>query len=257
MNEIRASVTEGSKAHRIYLLLKDAIESGRLSPGEKLPGEVRLAEQHGVSRVTVRRAMDALRAAGLVSRRAGRGTTVLEQPLKTTLTASVENLLPNMQKMSDASRVRLLSFAYISAPAQIRDHLRLGSSARVQKSVRVRTIDDEPFCYLTTHVPERFALKYNEADLETSPLFALLERSGVKVSQATQTISAVLADPEVAEALDVTVGSPLIALTRAMFDKSGEGIEHLDALYRPDRFRLHFDLVRTGDAGERSWTSLS
>ena len=258
MNDTHATSVGGTKSHRIFLLLKDAILSGRLPPGRKLPGEIKLAEQHGVSRVTVRRAMEALREAGMVERRPGLGTVVLEQPLDATvMTASVSNLLPNMVKMSQASRVRLLEFSYVKPPEAVRDGLGLDGSERVQRSIRVRMADDKPFSYLVTHVPEYIALHYNEADLASMPLFALLERSGVKVDHASQTISATLANHDVAEALNVSVGSPLIALTRVVYDEQGRGVEHLAALYRPDRYRIQIDLNRTGDEAARYWEPMA
>lgn len=241
------------KAHRIFLLLKDAILSGRMEPGEKLPGELKLAERHRVSRVTVRRALQALREAGLVARRPGIGTLVLEQPLDARLTASVSNLLPNMVRMSEASDVRLLEFGYVEPTGVIRERLGLASDERVQRSIRVRSMNGKPFSHLVTHVPARIALNYNEADLADTPLFVLLERSGVRVSQATQTISAVLADQEVAQALEVAVGSPLIALTRVVCDQDGRGVEHLDALYRPDRYRFQIELNRAQGEDGRYW----
>lgn len=258
MNNTPASSVGGTKSHRIYLLLKDAILSGRLAAGRKLPGELKLAEQYEVSRVTVRRAMQALNEAGLVMRKPGLGTVVLEQPLDATvMTASVANLLPNMVKMSKASRVRLLEFSYVKPPEPVRERLGLRNDERVQRSIRVRLADDKPFSYLITHVPEYVALHYNESDLAQTPLFSLLERSGVSVDHASQTISATLATHEVAEALDVSVGSPLIALTRVVYDAEGGGVEHLEALYRPDRYRFQIDLNRTGDEAARYWEPMA
>ena len=129
----------------------------------------------------------------------------------------------------------------------------MASDERVQRSIRVRSMNGKPFSHLVTHVPARIALHYNEADLADTPLFVLLERSGVQVSQATQTISAVLADQDVAQALEVAVGSPLIALTRVVYDQDGQGVEHLDALYRPDRYRFQIELNRAGDEAARYW----
>ncbi len=79
------------------------------------------------------------------------------------------------------------------------------------------------------------------------PLLELLERAGVKVEHARQRISAGLATPDVAEALDVRAGSPLIELVRVVYDQSGRAVEHLHALYRPDRYAFEMDLVRSGD----------
>ncbi|MCH8533231.1 MAG: GntR family transcriptional regulator [Saccharospirillum sp.] len=254
---IRSAGPGGTKSHQLFLLLKDAIVNGRMPPGTKLPGELKLAEEHRVSRVTVRRAMEALTEEGLVYRKPGIGTRVCEQPIgATVMTASVSNLLPNMVKMSENSRVRLLEFVYDYPSETIKERLKLTESERTQRSIRVRLAEDKPFSYLITHVPERIALHYSESDLASTPLFALLERSGVHVDHASQSISATLATKEVANALDVPVGSALISLTRIVFDTDGNGVEHLHALYRPDRYRIEIDLNRAGDLDSRYWKTI-
>ncbi len=71
--------------------------------------------------------------------------------------------------------------------------------------------------------------------------------------EATQTITATLADPEVARELEVGIGSPLISLTRVIYSRSGDGVEYLHGLYRPDRYSLHINLVHARDGRERIW----
>jgi GntR family transcriptional regulator len=248
----------GIKSHQLFLLLKDAIVSGRTVPGSKIPGELKLAQEHQVSRVTVRRALEALAKEGMIMRKPGVGTLVCERPLgATVMTASVSNLLPNMVKLGESSRVRLIEFSYGQPSDDVRERLRLEPDDRVQRSIRVRLAEDKPFSYLTTCVPERIALSYNEDELATTPLFALLERSGVHLDHATQSISATLATKNVADALDVPVGSALISLTRVVYDKGGKGVEHLHALYRPDRYRIEIDLCRTGSEDGRYWQPLA
>jgi GntR family transcriptional regulator len=85
-------------------------------------------------------------------------------------------------------------------------------------------------------------------------LLDLLERAGVKVEHARQRISAALAAPDVAAALKVRTGTPLIELIRVVYDQSGRGVEHLHALYRPDRYTFEIDLVRSG---RREWSPVS
>ena len=124
---------------------------------------------------------------------------------------------------------------------------------KVQTAVRVRYSGDVPFSHLTTHVPEDIASNYGEADLATQPLFRLLERSGVTVTAAHQSVTAALAIPDVAEALGVSVGSPLLFVQRVVRDETGRGVEHLSALYRPDMFRLEMSLERVGAGEGRHW----
>lgn len=247
-----------TKYHRIFLLLKDSIERGQLPPGTKLPGEFALAEKHQVSRITIRRAMAALVEEGLITRRAGVGTVVAHRALEATqITADVSNLLPNFVRMSNESSIRLLAFAYRPASTVIATRMKLPPRERVQFSVRVRSMKDQPFSYLITHVPASIAQNYDENALATTSLFVLLERSGVRVDHATQTISATLATEEIAEALGVSVGAPLIVLERVVFDKEGRGVEHLEAFYRPDRYRIKVDLGRVGESSSRYWEPLS
>ncbi|MGY6411095.1 MAG: GntR family transcriptional regulator [Alkalilacustris sp.] len=243
---------EAGKAQRVYLLLRDAILRGAQPPGTLLPGELRLAEIHGVSRVTIRRALAALADEGLVERRAGAGTVVSGPALpQTGIAADFATLMPQILRMGQTTSARLLAFGYVDPPADIAEALR--STGRVQRAVRVRLMGDAPFSHLTTHVPETIAQSFSEADLATTPLFRLLERSGIEVDHAHQSISATLATPEVAQALDVAPGAPLIALTRVVYDVAGRGAEHLSALYRPDRFRLEMTLHRVGGDGARQW----
>ena len=244
----------GLKSQRLYVFLKDAISRGHLAAGQKLPSENDLALQFDVSRVTVRRALSALCDQGWVSRKPGFGTVVLSPDVASTLiTADVSNLLPHIVRMGKDSQIRLLEFAYIPANAFVAEKLDMLPGERVQYSVRVRSIGGEAFSHLTTHVPDRVAQSYDESDLAQTPLYALLERSGVKVQRATQTISAVLASPAIAEALGLSQGSPLISLTRVVFDEKGRGVELLEALYRPDRYRIQVDLARDSGPGEHFW----
>jgi GntR family transcriptional regulator len=245
---------EPLKARRLYLLLRDRILSGELAPGTRLPGEPSLAADHAISRVTVRRALDSLASEGLIHRRPGAGTFVRESGGVPPIVADLSNVLSHLLEMGRRTGVRLLSFSYGVPPDAVAEALRLDPGERTQRSVRVRLIDGAPFSYLTTHVPERIGLAYSEADLAATPLLGLLERSGVVAESASQTISATLAGPDAAEALGLEIGSALLSLTRVVTEPSGRGVEHLQALYRPDRYSFRMDLMRTGDSGERRWS---
>lgn len=244
---------EPFKARRLYLVLRDLLKSGAVPPGRRLPSEPDLAATHGVSRVTVRRALDALALEGLIERRPGSGTFARPSDGPAPISGDVANLVAHIAEMGRSTTVRLLSFAYAEAPAPVAAALRLPAGARTQVSQRVRLIDGAPFSHLVTHVPEAIGRAYAEADLATTPLLALLERSGITVARATQTMTAALAGPEVAAALEVEVGTPLLAVARTVFDATGRGVEHLSALYRPDRYSFRMELQREGAPDARNW----
>lgn len=242
------------KARQIYLVLRDRITSGALAFGAKLPPEPLLADQHGVARITVRRALARLAAEGLIERRPSAGTRVTYRASVPVITADLANALASLVDMGRRTGVRLLAFGYGSPPATVAETLGIEADEATQHSVRVRMVDGAPFSYLTAHVPEAIGRTYTESELATRPLLSLLERSGVKPANASQTVGAALATPEVATALEIDVGAPLLELTRVVFDRAGRGIEHLHAFYRPDRYSFRMDMVHTGGVGDRSWS---
>ncbi len=250
----QATLPEGGKARRVYLLLRDEISNGRFTEGEFLPGENRLADTLKVSRITVRRALDALAADGWIEKKIGAGSVVLSRRNDDEkIAANFATLIPQLVEFDRKTTARLLSFSYDQPSRAVARALGLPEGEKVQTAVRVRLSNGEPFSYLTTHVPEDIARNYDEADLATQPLFRLLERSGVQVEGADQTVTATLAGPDVAEALEVSVGSPLLSLERIVRDANGRGVEHLSALYRPDRFRLEMSMTRIGAGDSRHW----
>jgi GntR family transcriptional regulator len=157
--------------------------------------------------------------------------------------------------MGRDTSVKLISFGYAAAPAAVATALKLAADEETQHSVRVRSLHGEPFSYLSTHVPARIGRRFSQTDLATTPMLTLLERCGVVADRAEQTITATLAGPEAAAALDVEIGAPLIALSRAVFDTDGHGVEYLAAVYRPDRHRFHMKLTRAGEGADRYWQS--
>ena len=252
-----SAAVEPFKARRIYLVLRDRIAGGVLPPGARLPGEPDLAAEHGVARVTVRRALDQLAQEQLVERRPGVGTFVRAGAVLPPTIVDFSDVFLHLKEMGRRTEVRLLSFAYAVPPPPVAEALELAPGEAAQRAVRVRRMGGGPFSHLTTHVPAGIGQTYSEAELASQPLLTLLERSGLRIGRARQSIGAALAGPELAEALEVEIGAPLIALTRLVQDEEGRPVEHLRALYRPDRFSFEMQLQRTGAEGERRWSPMS
>ncbi len=242
-----------AKAKQVYLVLRDRIRSGAFAFGARLPTENELATHHGVSRVTVRRALGELARERLIERRRSAGTRVIYRPASAPMVADISGVLANLADMGRRTAVTLISFDYLPAKGAVAQVLGIGPDQWLQRAVRVRSVDRVPFSYLTTHVPESIAMTFTQQELAARPLLELLDRAGVKVERARQRISAALAPPDVAQALDVRTGSPLIELVRVVRDQSGRAVEHLHALYRPDCYAIEMDLVRSG-AADRVWS---
>ncbi len=243
-----------AKAKQVYLVLRDRILNGASGFGAKLPTENELADLHGVSRVTVRRALGELARERLIERRRSSGTRVIYRPSPAPVTADISGVLANLADMGRRTAVKLMSFDYVPAEGTVAQILGVAPDQLLQRSVRVRSVDGVPFSYLTTHVPESISVTFTKQELGSRPLLELLERAGVKVESARQRISAGLASPDVAKALDVRTGSPVLELVRVSFDQLGRGVEHLHALYRPDRYAFEIDLVRSGADDTKAWS---
>lgn len=236
--------------HQIFLILKQRILEGDLAPGDGVPGEQELAQIHGVSRITAKRALDELADAGLVVRERGRGTSVAPRLVGEPVRADASGAMDPLIIMGGATDVSVLSCEELPADRAVAEALEIEAGATVQRAVRVRRIAEGPFSYLTTHVPA-WAAVFDAADLAGAPMLALLERAGLRPSSAKQEMSVTLADAVVAEHLAVDVGAPLMRVRRVVRDQTGRAIELIEALYRCDRYRMTMSLTRSvaGETG--------
>jgi GntR family transcriptional regulator len=239
--------------HRLYVILRDRIASGTYAEGAVLPSEFELTEAFSVSRITAKRALDELATEGLVERVRGRGTTVTDRAAALLgaqpITASIDGLLENLTAIGRETSVEVIEFGYVPAPDFVRARLALEPNARAQRAVRVRSLDGEPLSQSTTYVPERIGRAYDVKDLASTPIIDLIERAGVVVGTAEQSISATLADSLVAARLKVGVGAPLLLMKRCVKDTSGKPAQYIEILYRPDRFEYRMSLTREQAAG--------
>lgn len=250
------------KYHQIYLVLREQLGEGHFADG--LPGELALMQAFSVSRVTVRRALEQLAAEGLIAREAGRGTRPISSQARPGAGASntpaggaerLTGLLENLVSVSRGTRIRVLEVGVVSASEPVAQALQIAAGDAVQKAVRVRSTDEGPLSHITTWVPQALAAGFGERELTDKPILVLIEESGVHVGRAHQTISARLADAQVAEHLGVSVGSALLAVRRVVFDTADRPVQFLHGLYRPDRYEYQMQLSRVGDIDARIWVS--
>jgi GntR family transcriptional regulator len=239
--------------HQIYLLLRERLAAGEFSSKAALPGELELAREYRVSRVTMRAALNLLVQDKLIMRQRGRGT-FLRPTDAPPAGPPLLGLLENLVAMGLKTTVRVLELGTVPASPNVAEGLRIAPGDMVQRAVRLRSHRGAPVSHLTTFVPLAVA-KFRRRLLAVKPMLQLLEESGVKVGGAEQTVSAKLADPSIAPLLDVNVGAPLLAVTRVVHDHKGRRVQLLRGLYRPDRYQYRMQLSRGGDDVPRVWVS--
>jgi GntR family transcriptional regulator len=227
--------------HQIFSLLRDRIYDGEYPAGSFLPGEQDLAAYFKVSRITAKRALDEIAAAGLAVREQGRGTRVCITPRSTSVRGSVEGLVHSLHANGRGS-VQLLEFDYLPAPPEVAEKLGIIDGEEIQKAIRIWQGKEGPFSHLTTFIPAEIGRRWIRSDLEKKPLISLLQKSGIKVSRAEERVTAVLADVVVAGRLAVEPGAPLLKITRTLFDNKDRCVEYLVALYPPERYQYSVSL---------------
>jgi GntR family transcriptional regulator len=239
-----------SRYHRIFLSLREQILDGSLRAGQRLPGEYELAAQHGVSRITAGRALDELQLAGLVTRSAGRGSFVRAESLEAaTLDGTLESLEAS-NRMIGRSKVRVLGFAQTVPPPAARAALKLNAGEEAVCIERLRVSDGTPFCHVTAYVPLAIGRTFTREEMAGTMLVELIERAGIRIDSAQQSVSATIASNEVAALLEITEGAPLLRVTRTAFSTEGTPCEHFTALFRPDRYRLSMEMSRRERSAE-------
>ncbi len=175
--------------------------------GAALPGEHALAETFRVSRITVRRALEALAACGLIRRKRGSGTVVVYRPPESPVRLSVTGLLDDVLTIGMQTDIRFLTFDYVPSPPVIAEALGLSPGTLVQHAVRVRTKDGRPFSHDNLRAGS-VGRTYSREDLTASAMLVLLRRAGLTLASAEQNVRATLADADLASLLGVEIGSP-------------------------------------------------
>ena len=228
--------------HQLYSMLRDCILGGVLEDGSRMPSEKELSTTFKVSRITARRALDDLAAENLVARQRGRGTFVNYHYHPELLNAPLTGALESLEHMGRETKIKVLSLRFIRPPANIVDEFGISDEQPLCHMVRIRSNRDLPFAYYESWTLG-FDRSIRKQSLEKSPRLELLRKSGVKIARAEQTLSAEAAFPPAAGALGIMPGKPLLKLIRRSFGEDGKQVDHLNAVYNPDRFQYRMSLT--------------
>lgn len=220
--------------------LEAAIEDGRLPHGMRIENEVDLAEQLNISRPTIRRAIRELVDKGLLVRRRGVGTQVVQGHLKRSVDCT--SLFEALASTGKSPTTKVLVHEAIVPPPGVLEALALPAGTTVLHMIRLRSSEGVPFALLENHMPPQF-LNLAIEDLEKHGLYQLLRARGVTMRVAHQTIGARTCTRKEAELLGQKPGSPVLTMTRTFFDQSGKAFELGENSYRPDLYSFDMTVV--------------
>lgn len=220
------------------------IAGGALSPGDQLPPEDRLIGRFGVSRTTIRKAIENLVARGLVEIRRGKGTFVSEPKITQDLT-ELTGFAEDMVVLGRQPTARLLDKRIVPATKDVARQLEIPLGSQVWRIERVRLADGVAMSFDETYLPLDIGEKIVGNDLDAEPIFALLEdKYEMPLVEARYQLEAVAADGHVGSALGVAAGSPIFLIERTSFTQGQRPIDYEKLYYRGDLIRFATRLAR-------------
>jgi GntR family transcriptional regulator len=239
--------------HQLQDILKAEIETGRLSPDERLPSEQELGERFHVSKITVRQALAELAQSGYIRREQGRGTFVSRRKFDEgprELTSFTEE----MRRHSLEATSRILAQFEAEAETRVTDALRLPAKSQVLILKRLRLANAEPLSVQTAYIPTALVAGLRLAD--GTSLYETLQRQyHLYPARARETYVAGLADEAAAALLDIPAGSPVFGVERVTFALNEQPFEFVQSTVRGDRYAIVLELVK--NAGEQRALTLN
>jgi GntR family transcriptional regulator len=230
--------------HQLQGVLKAEIESAKWRPDEQLPNEAKLAERYGVSKITVRQALQELAELGYIRREHGRGTFIARRKFDEgprDLTSFTEEMLRH--DLVAASRI--LSQRVAEADVRVASALRIPARSLVFVLKRVRLADGEPISVQTAHIPAAFVPGIRVE--EDASLYEVLQNQyHLYAARARETYSASAASAQAAGLLGISPGAPVFAVERVTLLPNENPFEFVQSIIRGDKYSIVLDLVKDG-----------
>jgi len=226
--------------YQVAQQLEYAIESGELPPGSRLDGELALADQLGVSRPTLRRAIEYLVDRGYLVRRRAVGTQVVHPKVRRPMALS--SLYDDLATSRKDPRTKVLSIATVPATDAVSHALGLDDRVEVVALERLRYADGEPLAIMRNWLPLGL-VELDAERLEQAGLYQLMRAAGVGLHLASQTIGARGANGAEARLLHARKGEPLLTMERTTYNESGQPVELGDHIYRASLYSFEIVLV--------------
>ncbi|GAA5063991.1 DNA-binding GntR family transcriptional regulator [Thermocatellispora tengchongensis] len=220
--------------------IAEAIRKGELQPGSRLDNEILLADRLGLSRPTIRQAIQYLVDKGLLVRKRGVGTQVVHGQVKRSV--ELTSLYDDLRRAGQDPATRVLNLEPARADEEVARILGLPPGAEVLRMERLRYAGGEPLAVLHNWLPTGLAPLTAEG-LEQRGLYELLRAAGVRMRVANQRIGARSATAAEARLLDERRGAPLLTMVRTTYDDQGRAVEHGSHVYRASHYSLEVTLI--------------
>lgn len=217
-------------------ILLQQIETGALTPGSKLPTEIELSQKFGVSRVTVRKALEELSHNCFLERRSGKGTFIAAKKLERSISGitSFSNVCRMQNMRPDAKTIRL---DYAEPTEEEREKMALPAGAKIILLERLRFADGTPVTIELTKFPESFSFLFDE-DLNHISMYENLAKRGILFTHSTKTLEILFASFRESKLLSIPKNHPLLRISSVVSDVNGKNIHIAEQLCVADKFKF-------------------
>ena len=226
-----------------YTALRNWIQQGVYLQGAQLPSEPELGKLFGVSRITVRAAVELLEKEALVVRRQGRGTFVNAALPDIPSRGDFAELVRRLRQLDTQTELRDIEVVTREASEAIASDLQLAAGEQVVEASFTRLRNGQPLGVTIISIPQSLGISINADDLRAAPAATIMQGKGFDILGAHQLISATLADARIAEALGTNVGAPIVHVRLLVLDLFSKPIELLTAYYLADHYVHHVFLA--------------
>lgn len=232
----------------LYDQIKDdllsKIKDGTYPEGQTIPSELELAEIYGVSRPTIRQALQILVSDGYLEKRRRRGTVVTKPKVSQSFTMSISSFEDAIRLAGRLPKTKVLVFKRERANAEVEKRLELTRGQDVFKLVRLRYADDLPNVFVESYIPCALYPGLDSFDFNESSLYAAMDACGNPVMTARRRLEVIKADGAAAALLDVEAGDPLLLFHTVARDASGTAVEYSVATYRGESNSFELNVSR-------------
>ncbi|WP_075279129.1 GntR family transcriptional regulator [Thermophilibacter provencensis] len=232
----------------LYDQIKDdllsKIKDGTYPEGQTIPSELELAEMYGVSRPTIRQALQILVSDGYLEKRRRRGTVVTKPKVSQSFTMSISSFEDAMRLAGRLPKTKVLVFKRERANAEVEKRLELTRGQDVFKLVRLRYADNLPNVFVESYIPCTLYPGLDSFDFNGSSLYAAMDTCGNPVMTARRRLEVIKADGAAAALLDVEAGDPLLLFHTVARDANGTAVEYSVATYRGESNSFELNVSR-------------
>lgn len=225
---------------KIKELIQQQIEDGVLVPGDKLASERTLADEHGLSRMTVRQALTDLVTAGALYREQGRGTFVSARKMQQ---RNISSFSETVRMRGFTPHTRVIGFQSLAPPENIAERLMLPEGCETYRAMRIRLADETPVAVEEVFIPAHICPGLTQDDLADSLYRLMTDSFGHKIGSADCSVVALLPGARFQEYLGVTRQTPLLKVNSLYFSTSGATLYYERAIYRTDMYEYNFRIT--------------